>query len=302
MPNKLLQSSDNLTAAYSVCRRVTMEHAKTFYLASFFLPRQKRNACYAVYAFCRYIDDLIDKQVDLDNGVITRATIDTIITRWQADLDLVYAGTSVERPVMLAWADILQNYAIPRTLPDELIEGVMMDSNSSIRIGTFEELYHYCYKVASVVGLMTCEIFGYTNPDTPGYAVDLGIAMQLTNILRDIGEDLSNNRIYLPAEELNQFGLSEHDIASRVLTPQFRELMKFQIQRAREYYRRANIGIQMLEQDSRLTVRLMSHNYAKILDSIEANDYDVFSRRAYVPLHKKLMTIPTLWYSTVRAA
>lgn len=292
--------SDNLASAYEYCRKVTAEHARTFYFASFFLGENKRSACYALYAFCRYIDDLIDEQVNTGTDPACEQAILCTIERWRVELDAVYAGEEGRSPVMVAWANVLSRYDIPRQLPDLLIEGCMSDLRTNVRYETFNQLYDYCYKVASVVGLMTSRIFGYDNPEAEARAVDLGIAMQLTNILRDIGEDMENGRIYLPREELAEFHLGEREILERKVTRQFREFMRFQIERARTYYESANLGIPMLERESRMTVRLMSHNYSRILESIERNNYDVFAHRAFVPLRSKLLSIPSLWYRSVR--
>ncbi len=289
---------ENVSEAYKDCRKVTLKFAKTFYFASIFLPRRKRNACYAVYAFCRYLDDLVDENISLGGGSVDRLAIDRTIARWQADLDRVYGGEILCTPVMLAWGDTLRQFNISRTLPDELIEGVMTDLRPSVRFDTFDDLYGYCYKVASVVGLMTSEIFGYRDSRALDHAVDLGIAMQLTNILRDINEDFANNRIYIPRQELERFGLDERNIGEKRVCEEFRRMMRFQIERAHRYYDSADIGIPLLDRDSRLTVTLMSHNYRRILGVIERNGYDVYSQRASVPLHRKLMTIPALWYAT----
>jgi len=291
-----MASVAEIERAYRHCRNVTLTHAKTFYFASYFLERRKRDACYAVYAFCRHIDDLIDEGADDAPG--TRATIDRTIAKWQSDLDRVYAGKSVDTPVMVAWADTLRRYSISRSLPDELIEGVTTDLRPTVRMEDFDDLYRYCYKVASVVGLMTTEIFGYDDPAALRHAADLGIAMQLTNILRDIGEDYRMNRIYLPQTELEEFNVTEEQIARGTITPEFRRLMRFQIDRAHRYYESADLGIPMLKPDSRLTVRLMSHNYRQILGAIERNEYNVFSRRAAIPLRRKLMSVPTIWWET----
>ncbi len=291
-----MTTSASVAEAYRQCRKITLRFAKTFYFASIFLPAHKRNACYAVYAFCRYIDDLVDTNT-ASGSAVDAAAISRTISQWQERLDRVYAGELVDDAVMIAWADTLRRYNISRSLPDELIDGVMTDLRSSVRFDTFEELRGYCYKVASVVGLMTSEIFGYSDPDALEHAIDLGIAMQLTNILRDVGEDYANDRIYIPREELERFGLGERTIASRQVCAGFRSLMDFQIARAHQYYERADLGIAMLDRDSRLTVTLMSHNYRRILTEIEHNGYDVYSSRASVPLHRKLMTVPTLWYA-----
>ena len=299
-----IAQTETAGSAYEHCRRVTLQHAKTFYFASRFLSREKRAACYAVYAFCRYMDDLIDTNVAHNDGIVDRATIDRTIEQWERELDRVYLGLDTESsgesdcaPVMRAWADTLERYSISRALPGELIEGVMMDLQSPVRYDTFEELRDYCYKVASVVGLMTSEIFGYSDPAALGHAVDLGIAMQLTNILRDIGEDAAVDRIYIPREELERFGIDECGLKQGRVCSGFRRMMRFQIDRAHAYYDSADRGIPMLELDSRLTVTLMSHNYRRILPAIEQLGFDVFSRRASIPLHRKLLSVPVLWYS-----
>ncbi|HVZ38802.1 MAG TPA: phytoene/squalene synthase family protein [Candidatus Kapabacteria bacterium] len=283
--------------AYAHCRRVTLKHAKTFYFASLFLPEPKRTACYAVYAFCRHVDDLVDR-VFSSAGASEREAIERVMEKLRAELDGVYAGRTADGPVMTAWAHTLQTFNIERSLPDQLIQGVLSDLRPAVRFASFDQLRDYCYRVASVVGLMTTEIFGYSNPAALGHAIDLGIAMQLTNILRDINEDYLNGRIYLPLDELRNFGIDEQALAAQDVGPGFRAMMRFQIARAHEYYNSADRGIAMLEQDSRLTVTLMSHNYRRILGVIERNGYDVFSSRAAVPFHRKLMTVPALWYTT----
>lgn len=296
----MMESTADIRDAYGHCRKVTLAFAKTFFFASVFLPKPKREACYAVYAFCRYVDDLVDNHVRSNGGVADASAIGRAIDEWRGDLDRVYRGQIVRTPVMLAWADTLRRFSIDRALPEELIAGVMTDLRPIVRFDLFEELRSYCYQVASVVGLMTSQIFGYADVEALRHAVDLGIAMQLTNILRDIGEDYANGRIYLPKEELERFGVDEKRIARGIVCDGFAELMAFQIARAHRYYDSADLGIPMLEPDSRLTVTLMSHNYRRILDAIERNGYDVFTRRAAVPLHRKLMTIPSLWLATAR--
>jgi phytoene synthase len=163
---------------------------------------------------------------------------------------------------------------------------------------TFDELYVYCYKVASVVGLMTSEIFGYSDRHALQHAIELGIAMQLTNILRDIGEDIDRGRIYLPMEDLKRFNYSEEEFMKKTMNGNFLELMKFQIERARSYYRSAEKGIPMLQKESRFAVMISSENYCNILNAIEENGYDVFTRRAYRSFYQKISTIPAIWYKT----
>lgn len=180
-------------------------------------------------------------------------------------------------------------------LPFELMEGVCMDLYKN-RYDTFEELQRYSYKVASTVGLMTSEVFGYDSPRALNHAVDLGIAMQLTNILRDVGEDLEKNRIYLPREELDRFGVTESDLFGHRMSPNMIELMQFQIERARALYRSTDRGIEMLENDSRLPVYLASFNYGRILDKIEENGYDVFEQRAHLNTTEKITILPRVLY------
>ncbi|MCS7012076.1 MAG: phytoene/squalene synthase family protein [Chloroherpetonaceae bacterium] len=285
-----------LAFAYEYCRTISWKHAKTFYFATHFLPAQKRPPVYAVYALCRYVDDLVDRSEE-GRKALTKEKIAALLNQWRTDLELCYSGVILDNPIMLAWYDMLQRYAIPKSLPLELIDGVCMDLAVS-RYQTFEELYVYCYKVASVVGLMTSEIFGYSSKEALSYAVKLGIAMQLTNILRDVGEDARKGRIYLPLEDLARFNYTEEDLFRSVLDERFIALMKFQIARARRYYDDADAGIPLLSKDSRLAVRVSSVNYRKILERIEKNRYDVFSRRAFVSLTGKLISLPYLWIST----
>ena len=181
------------------------------------------------------------------------------------------------------------------------MEGVKMDLVKD-RYANFDEVYDYSYKVASVVGLMTSEVFGYSDESAIPHAIDLGIAMQLTNILRDVGEDLERNRIYLPQDELAAFGLTEQNIFDKQITPQFVDFMKFQIDRARSYYESADKGISMLNKDSQLPVYLARYNYSRILDKIEENDYNVFDQRAYLNSTEKLFILPKVLYELKTAS
>ncbi|HBB25536.1 MAG TPA: squalene synthase [Bacteroidetes bacterium] len=295
--------------AYEVCRRVTSTHAKTFYAASHFIPSEKRNACYAVYAFCRYVDDIVD--VAMEAGDVTREDAVRLVEQWRSEVGQVYAGDREQgahapdmahqdrAAVLLAWEDTLQTYHIPRHLPEELIEGVLMDTTIT-RFRTYAELEVYCYKVASVVGLMTSEIFGYSSPDALTYAVDLGIAMQLTNIIRDVKEDAVRGRIYLAQEDMERYGVSEDDVLGSRFTPNVRALIAEYIRRADVLYRRADTGIAMLEPSSMVTVLLMSRNYQKILRVVESMDYNVFSRRASIGMLQKLLAVPSAYLEARR--
>ncbi|MES2766367.1 MAG: phytoene/squalene synthase family protein [Bacteroidota bacterium] len=284
----------SIANAYEYCRALTYTYAKTFYFASYFLPKPKRDACYALYAFCRFADDLVDNAPVNEAGFSSAAH--DIVNQWKTALNDVYFKKEAANPVMIAWTDVLEKFHIPKNLPEELIEGVLMDTYIN-RYETFDDLYNYCYKVASVVGLMTSEIFGYKNPDALPHAIDLGIAMQLTNIARDIGEDASLGRIYIPKEELERFKISEESILSHRFDNSFKNLLQFQIERSHTYYDSADKGIPYLDTDSRLTVQLMSTNYRRILGRIEKNNYDVFKKRASLSLIQKATAVPTSWFA-----
>ncbi len=279
----------DLRAAYKFCRRTAREHAKSFYFSAQFLPREKRKAIYAVYALCRHVDDAVDHH-EIEDAEGARETI----AAWQRDLNRVYRRESVDAPVLLAWSDMLNSYPIKQELPLELMRGVLMDTYIA-RYETWDELRVYCYRVASVVGLMVTEIFGYTRPETLRYAESLGLAMQLTNILRDVGEDARIGRIYLPLEDLRRFGVAEAELLRAEVSDRFVELMKFEIARARAFYREAERGICLLNPEARFTVLLAARLYARILDAIEANAYDVFTRRAHLTFAGKLRLAPRIW-------
>lgn len=282
-----------LQGAYARCRSITREHAKTFYMAARFLPNEKQRGIFAVYGLCRYIDDLVDEAEDLvAKQILDENDIRAYLGSVQAKLVDTYNGTVIyEDPILLAFSDVLRNYRIPLRLPLLLIEGVGSDLIKN-RYRTFEEIYDYSYKVASTVGLMTTEIFGYRSEEARRYAVDLGIAMQLTNILRDLGEDLNKNRIYIPRDELDLFGVTEQNLFKHRIDDNFTRLIRFQINRTRQFYRRAENGIRMLTKDSRLPVYLARFNYSRILDKIEENDYDVFNHRAYLNASEKISILP----------
>lgn len=284
----------DLKPAYSHCRAITRYYAKTFYMATRFLPNEKQRSIFAIYGLCRYLDNLVDDTLDIvNNEVINVDEIDTKLNEFKLNLSAIYQGKSTTDPILSAFSDTLKKYHIPIDLPFLLIDGVRSDLNKN-RYDSFQELYDYSYKVASVVGLMTSRVFGYSDERALEYAIDLGIAMQLTNILRDVGEDLERNRIYLPIDELKQFGVSEEDLFNGNISENFIELMKFQVARTRKYYEKADIGIQLLDRDSRLPVYLARYNYSRILDKIEANNFNVFEERAFLNSFEKFTIIPRI--------
>lgn len=274
-----------LEKAYDLCGRVAAHHSKSFYMASGLLPEEKRSAVRALYAFCRTVDDIVD-----EGSVVGR---DAELDYWRG----VAQGILHPRPddlVAQAWADTRSRYHIPARYALQLIDGVARDLTQT-RYKSFDDLATYCYGVASTVGLMSMYIVGFKSNEALPYAIKLGVALQLTNILRDVGEDYRNGRIYLPKDELKLFGISESDLARGIVDDKWRAFMKFQIQRARELYAESEKGIKFLERDGQLAIGAASTFYQGILDAIEANDYDVFSKRANLSSWGKISRIPGLW-------
>ena len=282
----LAQAAVSVEDAYAYCRGVARTIARTFYYGSLFLPSAKRRATWALYAFCRTADDIADEPELFPQPLLE-------LDRWRQGLIDAYAGTP-RGPVMTAWADTLRSYAVPIEPALDLLRGVKMDITGT-RYETFEELRVYCYRVAGTVGLLMAPILGLKDSSAAGSAVDLGIAMQLTNILRDIGEDARNGRIYLPREDMERFGVREADVLRGEATSEFRDLMRFEMARAQELYARGLSGIHLLSHDARLAIQLSGELYQRILDRIRRNDYDVFSHRAHVSLPGKLAALPGAW-------
>jgi phytoene synthase len=272
--------------AYAYCKSLTAKHSRSFYLASSFLPEEKRRAVRALYAFCRISDDLIDEAT----GNAHKA-----LAAWRKRI--LSAKPARDDLVALAWADTQARYHIPPRYAEQLIEGVERDLHQT-RYQTFSDLATYAYGVASTVGLMSMHIIGFTGPEATPYAVKLGVALQITNILRDVGEDWQAGRIYLPAEELEAYGLSEADLATGQIDDRWRAFMNFQIARNRQLYREAWPGIAMLDPDGRFSITAAAQLYLAILEDIEANDYDVFNRRAYVSTWDKLRMLPGIWWQS----
>lgn len=265
---------------FQIAKEITRHHAKTFYFASRFLPRNKRLAAYAVYAICRTSDDAVDTPTALPAVSLAQVA---------ANIESAYDGSPLRDPLLLAFRQTVQEYNIPKAYFDTLLDGMAMDLRKT-RYRDFAELYDYCYKVAGVIGLIMLRIFGYESDEAKKYAVDLGVAMQLTNILRDIREDEERGRIYIPQEELEKFQISEEEIVNRVQSENWTRLLKFQIKRARAYYASSLHGIKLISDlGSRFVVLAMREIYGAILRVIERNDYDVFSQRAHVKGKEKAM-------------
>jgi len=276
-----------LKQAYRYCKDVTAQHSRSFYLASLLLPQHKRQAVWALYAFCRVTDDIVDKA----NG-----NAEVSLASWRRRI-LASPKSGENNLIAIAWADTQLRYAVPRRYVEQLIDGVERDLHQT-RYATFADLATYAYGVASTVGLMSMHITGFSGPEAIPYAVKLGVALQITNILRDVGEDWQTGRVYLPTAELESFGLAEANLAAIQVDDRWRNFMRFQIERNRQLYREAWPGIAMLDPDGRFAISAAAQLYQAILDDIEANDYDVFNRRAYVSTWGKLRMLPGIWWQS----
>ena len=269
--------------AHKLAENVIREHSRTFYFATALLPPRKRRAVRSLYGFCRATDDLVDRR---DAG-------EAEIEHWRSQVSLPAARQN--DPVLLSWAVTREEFTIDRQYEQELIDGVQMDAMPR-RFKTWKELERYCYLVASTVGLLALPIIGLARGVKPdlaaAFAVKLGVALQLTNILRDIGEDAARGRVYLPLEDLKHFNLSERDLHRGNVDARFVRLMQFEIRRTRSLYREALPGVALLATSGRAAVGAAAILYSDILREIEALRYDVFSRRAQLSAWKKIVRLP----------
>jgi phytoene synthase len=286
--------------SYELCRQITAKYAKTFYPGTLLMREAKRRrAMWAIYAWCRRTDELVD-------GPSAAITTSETLDQWEQQLELVFEGRPLE-DYDVALVDALQRFPLDIQPFRDMIAGQRMDLYRS-RYETFKQLSLYCYRVAGTVGLMSTSVMGLdTTKDTSAWnqdkepyiptpeAIALGIASQLTNILRDVGEDARRGRIYLPLEDLAKFNYTEQDLFKGVVDDRWRALMQFQIQRTREVYAKAEKGISYLAPDARLPVWAALMLYSQILNAIERNQYDVFKQRAFVPNWQKLRTLPGAW-------
>lgn len=295
LPWESKREREDLNESYRICEEITSENSKSFYLSSALLKGDKRRGARALYAFCRITDDIVDEP-QMRNGLPpTDGSIAQDMHDWRRLA--LSTNPSPFNPVAVAWADTRARFQIPYRFAEQLIDGVMMDMNNR-RYETFDELAAYSYGVASTVGLMSMHITGFANQDAIPYAIRLGVALQMTNILRDVGEDWRKGRIYLPLEELEAFGLNEDYIAAGIVDDRWRRFMKFQIDRNRSLYREAAPGIQMLAKDGRFAIAASAGLYEAILEDIERHDYDVFNRRSYIGTVGKLSRLPSIWWNS----
>lgn len=264
-------------------------YSKSFYLATQFLAPSKRQDVYAVYAFCRYTDNIVDAPRSRDNRQLKQE-----VDNWRDELLQAWESGESQHPVLVVFLPVLRKYGIPLQLPLDLIKGVEMDLTID-RYECFGELKSFCYRVASVVGLMMTYVFGYRDRSAFPYAEALGIAMQLTNILRDIDEDWQlRGKVYLPQDEMDFHRVSNEDIAARRITPEMRAFLRAQVERAHSYYDYAEQGIPLLHRQARPAVASAAGLYREILREIERADYNVFARRPVVSGRRKLLTLITL--------
>eukprot|EP00249_Psilotum_nudum_P019042 c27069_g2_i1 orf=455-1831(-) len=281
---------DLLAEAFNRCGEICGEYAKTFYLGTRLMTPERRRAIWAIYVWCRRTDELVD-------GPNSPHITPTALDRWEQRLEDVFNGKPYDM-LDSALADTVTRFPVDIQPFRDMIEGMRLDLVKS-RYDNFDDLYLYCYYVAGTVGLMSVPVMGVapeskaTTETVYAAALALGIANQLTNILRDVGEDARRGRIYLPRDELAQFNLSEDDIFAGKVTDKWRAFMKSQIKRARMFFDEAEKGVMELEKASRWPVFTALRLYCQILDSIESNDYNNFTKRAYVGKCKKLLSIPT---------
>jgi phytoene synthase len=278
-----------LEDSYAHCRRVARTRARNFYYAFVLLSREQRDAMCAVYAFMRYCDDLSDEP-----GA-NRAAIE----QWRKAFDEALEDRYDAHLVLPALHDTVTRYQIPPRYLYEMIDGVASDLEPR-RFETFEQLYRYCYKVASTAGLTTIHILGFESPDALPLAEKCGIAFQLTNILRDIREDAERGRIYLPAEDLARFGVREDDIRGGKRTPEFMDLMAFETARARQYYKEAQPLLGLVNRRSRASLGALISIYSRLLDRIERSNYDVFKRRISLAAAEKSWIVVKALLGTLR--
>ena len=271
----------------SLSSQVTRKSRSNFFFAFLALPRPRREALYAVYAFCRTVDDIADLGTD---PAVQRADL----ARWRADLARCYDGGTVEHPIARPLAVAVRDFRLPRTALEAIIDGCEMDLTHAT-YETADELDPYCYRVASAVGLCCIEIFGYTDPRARQYAVSLGMALQLTNIIRDVGPDARNGRVYIPQADLRRFGVTNEDLRAGRYGDAFVALMAHEAARARSFYADARAAYPGVDARSLVPAEIMGRIYYALLEEIEARRFRVFDERVTLPARRKAAIALRCW-------
>ena len=276
------QSADpeSLKRSYDFCREIAKSRAKNFYYSFIVLPAERRRAMCAVYAFMRYCDDVVDEEAgEANKEDRLNACREYLDRAYDGSPAGAYDGSPTDgQGLFPAFRDTVRKFDIPRAYFDAIIDGAQMDLTVT-RYATFEDLYRYCYRVASAVGLVCIHIFGFSSAEARRYAESCGIAFQLTNILRDLREDASMGRIYLPQEDLDVFGYPEEHLRNGHLNDTFRHMMAFQVERARSYYDEALPLLALVQSSSRACLSAMIGIYRACLEEIPRRQYDVYSQR-----------------------
>lgn len=285
-----------LEKAYEQCRLITRQHARNFYFAFITLPASKRKAIYAAYAFCRFCDDAVDQQSTIETKMATLKALKTRLTSMHTSSFLTPA--SLEDYVFQALADTATKFNIPHEHFEEVIRGTEMDLTQN-RYETFLELQTYCYRVASVVGLICLQIFGYSSSLAREHAIDLGIAMQLTNIIRDIKEDIAIDRVYIPQDEIDYFGYSVAELENHVTNEAFQQLMAFQAFKAREYFQKGLHLLPLLSPRTRACPAILAGLYVRILDRIQSNNFNVFDGKVKLSVWEKITITMRTWLTSM---
>jgi phytoene synthase len=271
---------------HDYCQQKAAASGSSFTISFTLLPQEKKQAMTALYAFCREVDDVVDEVEDPQVAAIKLAW-------WRQEVERLYDGTP-QHPVAQALAEVIKTIPLDKELLLEIIDGMEMDLTQS-RYLDFKGLSLYCYRVASVVGLLAAEIFGYTDRQTQKYAHDLGMAFQLTNIIRDIGEDARRGRIYIPMDELKQFNVPAVDILNAKYSDNFTALMQFQYERAEKYYEQAFAQLPAVDRKSQRPGLIMAAIYRTLLDEIKRDNFQVLHQRISLPPTRKLWLAAKTW-------
>jgi phytoene synthase len=278
-----------------------MSRDTNFYYSFLVLPNEKRNAIIAVWDFCRAVDDAVDGPDGAAPDAMPSAEAAACeLARWRRELELVYSGGAPVTPQGQRLQPFVPLFNLPRASFEDLIDGVEMDVGQR-RYGTYAELHQYCLRVASAVGLICLEIFGYSNPRAREYGLHLGVALQLTNIIRDVCVDAAQGRVYLPQEDLDRFGVTEARIMESRLDDRMRALLRFQCQRARSFYDKAHAALPPEDARRLVAAEIMGAIYFAILERIEAADYDVFAAVIRVPRPRRAVIAAATWARTMLA-